>query len=119
MPVLVSGLLTCILLEVTGVMGYDTKLPEEVRSILSEFDTAQESMRKGQDRAMLVIQAIIGLVLILSLALHVAEVGLIGLMVIVLLTSFNGIIEEHQIGHAFEEALPFTALLVVFFVLFQ
>ena len=77
--------------------------------------TAQKSMRKGQDRAMLVIQAIIGLVLILSLALHVAEVGLIGLMVIVLLTSFNGIIEEHQIGHAFEEALPFTALLVVFF----
>ena len=47
--------------------------------------------------------------------MHVAEVGLIGLMIIVLLTSFNGVIEEHQIGHAFEEALPFTALLVVFF----
>ena len=41
--------------------------------------------------------------------------GLVGLTIIVLLTSFNGIIEEHQIGHAFEEALPFTALLVVFF----
>ena len=36
-------------------------------------------------------------------------------MVIVLLTAFNGVVEEHQIGHAFEEALPFTALLVVFF----
>ena len=46
-----------------------------------------------------------------------AAVGLIGLMIIVLLTAFNGIIEEHQIGHAFEEALPFTALLVVFFVI--
>jgi NhaB family Na+:H+ antiporter len=45
----------------------------------------------------------------------VAEVGLVGLMIIVLLTSFNGITEEHRIGHAFEEALPFTALLVVFF----
>ncbi|MBT8114529.1 MAG: hypothetical protein KJP04_04070, partial [Arenicella sp.] len=42
-------------------------------------------------------------------------VGLIGLMVIVLLTAFNGVIEEGKIGHAFEEALPFTALLVVFF----
>jgi len=31
------------------------------------------------------------------------------------MTAFNGITEEHQIGHAFEEALPFTALLVVFF----
>jgi len=36
-------------------------------------------------------------------------------MIIVLLTAFNGITEEHAIGHAFEEALPFTALLVVFF----
>jgi NhaB family Na+:H+ antiporter len=38
-------------------------------------------------------------------------------MVIVLLTAFNGVVEEHQIGHAFEEALPFTALLVVFFAI--
>ncbi|MDX1734732.1 MAG: sodium/proton antiporter, partial [Halioglobus sp.] len=46
-----------------------------------------------------------------------AAVGLIGLMIKVLLTAFNGVIEEHQIGHAFEEALPFTALLVVFFAI--
>ena len=38
-------------------------------------------------------------------------------MIIVLLTAFNGVVEEGQIGHAFEEALPFTALLVVFFVI--
>jgi NhaB family Na+:H+ antiporter len=36
-------------------------------------------------------------------------------MVIILLTAANGVIDEHRIGHAFEEALPFTALLVVFF----
>lgn len=30
-------------------------------------------------------------------------------------TALNGIIEEHQLGEAFKEALPFTALLVVFF----
>jgi NhaB family Na+:H+ antiporter len=36
-------------------------------------------------------------------------------MVIVVQTAFNGVIEEHQLGKAFEEALPFTALLVVFF----
>jgi NhaB family Na+:H+ antiporter len=63
----------------------------------------------------LIVQAVVGVILVLSLAFHVAEVGLVGLMVIVLLTSLNGVIEEHQIGHAFEEALPFTALLVVFF----
>jgi hypothetical protein len=27
----------------------------------------------------------------------------------VLATAFTGIIEEHQLGHAFSEALPFTA----------
>ena len=32
-------------------------------------------------------------------------------------TAFNGIIEEHRLGHAFEEALPFTALLCVFFAI--
>jgi NhaB family Na+:H+ antiporter len=37
--------------------------------------------------------------------------------VIVLLTAFNGVIDEHSIGKAFEEALPFTALLVVFFAI--
>ena len=41
--------------------------------------------------------------------------GIFGLSIIVLQTAFNGVIEEHQLGHAFEEALPFTALLVVFF----
>lgn len=115
MPVLVAGLITCVLLELSGWFGYGGKLPSEVRSVLSEYDAEQEQLRTGKDTAKLVIQALIGLVLVVSLALHVAEVGLIGLMIIVLLTAFNGIVEEHQIGHAFEEALPFTALLVVFF----
>ena len=44
-----------------------------------------------------------------------AEVGLIGLSVIILATAFTGVIEEHSMGKAFEEALPFTALLAVFF----
>ena len=115
MPVLVAGLLTCIVLELTGKFGYGGKLPDEVRSILSEFDAEQEDKRNGKDKAKLVIQSAIGLLLVYSLATHIAEVGLIGLMIIVLLTAFNGIVEEHEIGHAFEEALPFTALLVVFF----
>jgi NhaB family Na+:H+ antiporter len=63
------------------------------------------------------VQAAVVVILIVSLAFHLAEVGLVGLLVIVLLTAFNGITEEHQIGRAFEEALPFTALLVVFFAI--
>jgi len=46
---------------------------------------------------------------------HVAAVGLIGLTVIILLTSFNGVTDEARLGESFSEAMPFTALLVVFF----
>lgn len=117
MPVLVAGLITCVVLEKIKIVGYGAQLPPSVRSVLEDFAAEEERKRTPRDTAELVTQAIVALVLVFSLAFHVAAVGLIGLMIIVLLTAFNGIIEEHQIGHAFEEALPFTALLVVFFTI--
>jgi NhaB family Na+:H+ antiporter len=61
------------------------------------------------------VQGAAALILIGCLAFHIAEVGLIGLMVIVLITAFTGITDEHRLGSAFKDAMPFTALLVVFF----
>jgi len=115
MPVLVVGLTTCVLLEQSKAFGYGAQLPAPVRSILTEFDEEETKARTPRDQARLVIQAVAAVVLVTALAFHWAEVGLIGLMVIVIQTAFNGVIEEHQLGKAFEEALPFTALLVVFF----
>ncbi|HCH33359.1 MAG TPA: sodium/proton antiporter NhaB [Oceanospirillaceae bacterium] len=115
MPVLVTGLLTCILMEKLSWFSYGAKLPAAVRTVLEDFDAEQRAKRTLRDNATLIVQGIIAVVLVLSLMFHVAAVGLIGLMIIILLTAFNGITEESQIGHAFEEALPFTALLVVFF----
>ena len=63
----------------------------------------------------LYVEMLVGVFLIIALALHLAAVGIIGLGVIILLTSFKGITHEHDLGDAFKEALPFTALLVVFF----
>ena len=63
------------------------------------------------------MESIVAILLVIALALHVAAVGLIGLGVIILLTSFKGITEEHDLGEAFHEALPFTALLAVFFAI--
>ena len=117
MPTLVAGLLTCYLLEVTGKFGYGTELPDNVRLVLEDFQRGEEIKRNPSSNAKLAVQAAVALLLVVSLAMHWAAVGLIGLMVIVLLTAFNGIVDEHQIGHAFEEALPFTALLVVFFAI--
>ena len=115
MPVLAAGLCTCVLLEKTHWFDYGTQLPVRVREILLEFDKHESEIRTGRDKARLVIQAIAAIFLVFALAFHVAEVGIIGLSIIVIQTAFNGVIEEHQLGHAFEEALPFTALLVVFF----
>ncbi|MFM2481117.1 sodium/proton antiporter NhaB [Celerinatantimonas sp. YJH-8] len=114
-PVLVLGLLTCVVLEKTSWFGYGGKLPENVRAIMQRYEAHQDQKRTKRDNAKLAIQALIAVWLILGLAFHLAAVGLIGLSVIILATSFTGIIEEHQLGKAFEEALPFTALLAVFF----
>ena len=67
--------------------------------------------------SIIIVQIVVALLLIVALGFGLAAPGMVGLMVIVLATAFNGITEEHRIGHAFEEALPFTALLVVFFAI--
>ena len=115
MPVLVVGLATCVILEKMRWFGFGQELPEKVRLILVGYDTHQTEQRTLQDVAKLWVQGITVVYLCLALGFHLAEVGVIGLSVIVLATAFNGITEEHRLGHAFEEALPFTSLLVVFF----
>jgi len=117
MPVLAIGLLTCVALEYFKVFSYGTQLPKNVRDVLEAHSAEQDANRSNRDRAALIIQALTAVFLVVALATHIAAVGLVGLAVIVLLTAFNGIIDEHQIGEAFEEALPFTALLVVFFAI--
>ncbi|MCJ7558983.1 MAG: sodium/proton antiporter NhaB [Gammaproteobacteria bacterium] len=115
MPVLVVGLATCALLEITGTFGFGVKLSDNVRNVLDAYEEEQEAKRGHRDRAILIVQGIAAMILVFGLAFHLAEVGLIGLTVIVLATAFNGVTEEHRLGHAFAEALPFTSLLVVFF----
>jgi NhaB family Na+:H+ antiporter len=115
MPVLVVGLLTCLFVEQFHLCGYGYQLPGNIRSFLLETAVRLEEQQGTRGRVKLVIQALVGLWLVAALAFHLGAVGLVGLSVIVLLTAFTGVTEEHQIGHAFMEALPFTALLVVFF----
>lgn len=117
MPVLVVGLITCALLEKFKLFGYGVALGAKVREVLEEYDYEMSEKRTHAESMAIVVQAIVAVVLIFALGLHLAEPGVVGLLVIVLATAFNGITEEHRIGHAFEEALPFTALLVVFFAI--
>ena len=115
LPVFGVGLVTCVVLERLRVLGYGGTLPESVRAVLTDYDAKETANRTNRETARLVVQAVAALLLVFALGFHVAEIGLIGLALIIVQTAFNGIVEEHQLGSAFEEALPFTALLCVFF----
>ncbi|MGR5541602.1 SLC13 family permease, partial [Vibrio campbellii] len=98
LPVFFCGIATCVIVEKLKIFGYGSQLPDNVRQILVDFDNEQKQKRTKQDVAKLWIQGAIAVWLILGLALHVAEVGLIGLSVIILATAFTGVIEEHSMG---------------------
>ena len=116
-PVLVAGLCCCMVINRYRRFGYGATLPDSVRIVLGDFVRTQDECMTPVLRQRILVQALVALLLVAGLALHVAEVGLVGLTVIVLATAFCGVTEEHQLGKAFEAALPFTALLVVFFAI--
>ena len=116
-PVLFAGLITTVVLETTGIFGFGQKLPEVVRTIIEHYTEEEDLKRTHKEKWGIKVQAVSAILLIIGLAMHIAPVGFIGLALIVVQTAFMGITEEHQLGSAFEEALPFTGLLVVFFVI--
>ena len=116
-PAFVAGLLVVVAVEVTGTFGFGAKLDPHVRNILKGYIKEEEGKRTPRETYALIIQGICAVLLIFGLAFHVMEVGLIGLVLLVIVTAFTGITEEARIGHAFEESLPFVSLLVIFFVI--
>jgi NhaB family Na+:H+ antiporter len=116
-PVLLAGALTCVLIERLRWFGYGIELPPRVYQVLSEHAAVVVAHRTARDRAQLAVQMMVAVIMVLALVMHWAEVGLVGLLMIILATAFTGINDEHRIGKAFEASLPFTALLVVFFAI--
>ncbi|MFM8355687.1 MAG: sodium/proton antiporter, partial [Gammaproteobacteria bacterium] len=114
-PALLSGLAVCWLIERFRWFDYGHELPPRVRAILEAYAASERAERTPQHTYRLGVQAFVAACLVIGLLFHVAEVGLVGLVLIVLATAFMGVIEEHRLGRAFEEAMPFTALIVVFF----
>ena len=114
-PVFIAGMITCFAIEKLHICGFGNQLPARIKNIFHDYNTFEASKRNEQDKLELYVEMLVGIFLIIALALHLAAVGIIGLGVIILLTSFKGITHEHDLGDAFKEALPFTALLVVFF----
>jgi NhaB family Na+:H+ antiporter len=116
-PTLLAGFLTCLLLERMRWFGYGVELPPAVRQILQDEDRRLRAQNTRRDRIMLAVQALVALLMVLALALHIAEIGLIGLAVIVIISSISGVTDEHHVAQAFLPGLPFASLLVVFYVI--
>ena len=111
----VAGLLTLCVVEKFKLFGHGAELPPTVHRILLDYDSEVSARRSKRETATIITQSVVAVLLVLSLAFHVAAPGLVGLMIIVLQTAFNGVTDEHHLGEAFTEALPFTGLLVTFF----
>ncbi len=117
MPILFTGLLTCIIVEKFSIAGFGNQLPLNVREIFNDYSKYRKENITLRDKTELLIESVVLIFLVFALAFSIAAVGLIGLSVMVLLTAFKGITHEHKLGDAFHEALPFTALLAVFFAI--
>eukprot|EP00941_MAST-03F_sp_MAST-3F-sp1_P003066 g3066.t1 len=115
MTVIPAGIVLCILCEQTKHFGYGTEMPLHVRTVLTEFADNEYGRMKKIQKVELIVQSLGAILLCCGLVLHIAEVGFVGLGVAIIVTSFSGVTEEHEIAHAFLESMPFVSLLVVFF----
>ncbi|ATX79316.1 sodium/proton antiporter, NhaB family [Mariprofundus aestuarium] len=116
-PTLLAGILTCLVIERFRWFNYGAELPVNVRQILADEDRKlREATTKGH-RLVMIFQAVIAALMVAALSMHLAEIGLIGLAVIILASAMTGVTDEHKIAEAFTPGLPFAALLVIFYVL--
>ncbi len=115
-PAVTAGLITLIVVEQFKWFGFGGKLEPDVRNILKGYLTEQDQKRTKKEKYALIIQGISAVFLIYGLYSHLMQPGLIGLVLLVFVTALTGIIDEHRIGKAFEESLPFVSLLVIFFI---
>ena len=114
-PAALAGFAVCFSLEFFKCPGFRYQMPERARElILKDYNKKIREMT-AHNFYVYVVQIIVFFLLVLALAFHVAEVGLIGIGLIVIVTALTGQTKEHDLGVAFTNAMPFAALIVVFF----
>jgi len=116
-PVMLVGFITCPLLEIFRVPGFGYQLSDQIRQLIVNDYEKKAKQAAGQGRYKYILQGFMAVLLLLALAFHVAEVGLIGLAVIIILSAFTGMTKEHDFAEAFNNAMPFVTLIVIFFAI--
>ncbi|MCL2305701.1 MAG: hypothetical protein FWC43_10185 [Planctomycetaceae bacterium] len=116
-PAATAGFLVCFLLEFFKCPGFHYQMPERARELILKDYKKKIREMTARNFYVYVIQIFAFVLLVLALAFHVAEVGLIGVGLIVIVTAFTGLTREHDLGVAFTNAMPFAVLIVVFFAI--
>ena len=115
--VLVFAILVCIIVEKYKLFGFGTELPKD---ILEEIKKHQENKIKHMGdrvRVKIIFECISLICFIGMLAIGTIEVGIAGLIIIGFINALSGNTKEEEIGKAFESCIPFTGLIILFFVI--
>ncbi len=116
-PVAISAFILCFSLEFFKVPGFGHQMPERARELIMKDYKKKIQEMTEQNVYIYAVQIIAGIMLAFSLAFSVAQVGLLGIGLIIVVTAFTGRTQEHDLAEAFNNAMPFTMLIVTFFVI--
>jgi NhaB family Na+:H+ antiporter len=116
-PAAIAGLIVCFSLEYFHAPGFRYQMPERARELIQKDYAKKMHEMTEHNVYVYIVQVIVLVMLVLALALHLAEVGLIGIGLIIIVTAFTGLTKEHDLGGAFTNAMPFAMLIVVFFAI--
>ncbi|MDR0440122.1 MAG: sodium/proton antiporter [Candidatus Accumulibacter sp.] len=116
-PVIIVGLIVCPLLEFFRFPGFGYQLPENARRAILENYMKNLHQIDRQKAYLYAVQSLAAILIFVALAFHIAEVGLIGIALIILLAAFTGATKEHDFVDAFHNGMPFVTLLAVFFAI--
>ncbi len=117
LPTLIVACVMCIIMEKMKLFSYGTKFPEGVINAIKSEQKSQIAAMDHTDRLTLMIQGFSIFALIVGLVTNSSAAGLIGLGSIGIITAMLGKNKEGNIGAAFEEPMPFVALLIMFFAI--
>ncbi len=116
-PASIVGLALCPILEAVKYPGFGYVLPQRAYdAIVRDFNYKFRRMSR-QSLFSYALQAIIAVLLFFALAFHIAEVGLLGIALIVVMSAFKGLTKEHDFAESFNNAMPFVLLISIFFAI--
>ena len=116
-PSAIAGFIVCFALEYFRCPGFRYQMPERARELIQKDYNKKIREMTVQNVYVYAVQIVVFVLLVFALAFHVAEVGLVGIALIIIVTAFTGLIHEHDLGGAFTNAMPFVILIVVFFAI--